>query len=502
VKRVCPIGVALLLGAIACSFSQEALEQIDQAVSQIGHFILLSVPDQRGVDLSIQPFPSDKSGRVTLGDRLKSELELFLASELRYTRIIPQPEGSDTYVVSGELQSYPGTIRILCRIGRPDGSLAGGTRLDMVSSPELEALMAPSAFGLPGHDDTATAPTGSGPDPFEPDDVSGSEVAIPDSGMQLYSRYLTPGDVDRYRFVLTEQRDAVVETRTAMDVQLLFYREGERIPFEVKGNRGQETLRVQMSLKAGAYILEILAFDLNAQGEYVLAVDLSGEPPAQTRDAYEPDDALAEARSIGPGSVQQRTLLPGDQDWVELSVTQPGFYALHTQGRQADTVITVFDERGHEILADDNSGLQGNAYVPLFLGTRRTYARVSSKASLGGGAYTLVFDRIAPPQIYPSSAVQDLQAQEGPFVFQLRIIESARYFIRKQGLGQGFGVAAPVQLSLYSLPLMRAAAGEGSLYSLSAGDYLLVLASAQPQEVRFCVAPEGQEAGCLGELPE
>ena len=45
--------------------------------------LLESIPDTADQNLTILPFLSDEYGRVTLGDRLKSELELYLAAKYK-----------------------------------------------------------------------------------------------------------------------------------------------------------------------------------------------------------------------------------------------------------------------------------------------------------------------------------------------------------------------------------------------------------------------------------
>ena len=189
-RRFRIILIVLLTVFISLPLSGDTLQDIDRAVTELGNFLLGAIPDVENHNLTILPFLSDEYGKVTLGDRLKSELELYLAAEYRKVRIIPQPEGSNNYTVSGELQTYPGKVRVICRITKPDGSLGGGTRIDIASTPELLALLEPSAIEQP-----RTFPSPSSEefaengfigqdmiqdDPFEPDDAEGFEVTVRD----------------------------------------------------------------------------------------------------------------------------------------------------------------------------------------------------------------------------------------------------------------------------------------------------------------------------------
>lgn len=493
-RRFNLITILLLLLVISSTcLSADALQDIDTAVSELGDFLLQAIPDTSGQNLTILPFLSDEHGRVTLGDRLKSELELYLAAEYKRLRIIPQPEGGNTYTISGELQSYPSRVRIICRITKPDGSLGGGTRIDVPFSPELLSLLEPSALTQPGTG--IQSPDGGWPeqdleDPFEPDDAPGFEVQVPSFGTQSFGRAISRGDVDRFRFYKSGRGTIVMEAQTDFDLQLLLFREGENIPFEVSGSEMSANVRLETMLEEGYYVVELLAYDFSVEGPYVFTVDLTGK----SNDGFEPDNRFDDAKAIYPDSRQDRALLSGDQDWVELAFTVPAFYAVYTTGREVDTRITVYTDQEREILKDDNSGREDNAFIPLFLGTRRTYAQITAAGS--GGAYTLAFEKIDPVQIYPASGIEEVEVGENPLSFQLRIIQSGRYLIRT-----GDGVTS-VSAEVFNLPSMRPIRGADSLYSLSAGDYLLVLKSNQTRRVRYCIAPEAAAEECLRMMQE
>jgi hypothetical protein len=495
-KRRYGVLAALLVFLFSATcLSADALQDIDAAVGELGEFLLQTIPDSSGRNLTILPFLSDEHGRVTLGDRLKSELELYLAAEYKRLRIIPQPEGGNTYTISGELQNYPSRVRVICRVTKPDGSLGIGTRIDIPSSPELLSLLEPTAVtrqsmgeGVQGFqgglEDQELA------DPFEPDDAPGFEVQVPSFGTQSYGRAISRGDVDRFRFYKSGKGTVVLEARTDFDLQLLLFREGENIPFEVSGSEMSANVRLETKLEEGYYVVELLAYDFSVEGPYVFSIDLTG----RSNDGFEPDNRFEDAKAIYPDSKQDRALLSGDQDWVELSFTVPSFYAIYTTGQEVDTGITVYTDQQREILKDDNGGVGDNAYIPLFLGTSRTYVKVTGDDN--GGAYTLVFEKIDPLQIYPASGIEDVELGENPLSLQLRIIQSGRYVIRAGGL------VAPVSTEVFSLPSMRPIRSADSLYPLSAGDYLLVVKTDQAQRVRYCVATEAAGEGCLRRIAE
>ena len=330
-------------------------------------------------------------------------------------------------------------------------------------------------------------------DPLEPDDSPGSEVQVPPGEAGSFDRYLSSSDIDRFRFYLPQPTAVVIEVTTDLDIQLLLYREGERVPFTVRGNPTLRSIRLETRLEKGYYIAEMMAFDPSIQGAYTVSFQLAGS--ASAADAFEPDNAPEGARLLPVGGRQERSLGPGDQDWVELRPDRPDFYALYTTGLAVDTILALFREGKTQILADDDGGAQANAHLGFFLGPGRMLARITGKPPLDVGPYTLVFERLTPPQIFPASGARELPLGPAPLFLQLRILQAGRYLIRKQGL------RAPVEAQLYSLPAMKPLSSSGLGY-LAAGDYLLVLKGEEAQTVRYCVAAEAEAETCRRSVQE
>lgn len=512
-RAVAALFLALLAPAL---LPAQAVEEVDRAVAEVGRFVLRRVPDRDGVRVAVLPFLSDRDGRVLLGDRLRGELELYLAAALGRARTAASVEGENTYTVSGELQAYPTVVRLLCRVYAPDGSLVAGTRVDLRASPELSAMLVsppaeihpplPGPSGPPPPGPPSAGPTAgaaSVPDAFEPDDQPGFEVEVPPEGTNgtPYRRHLAPGDIDRFRFYSSGLGPVVLEARAAVDLQMLLYREGQNLPFEVAGARSGDTLRLERMLSEGYYIVELLAFDVNIQGPYSLALALGGPAGAGgTDDGFEPDDAPEQAAPLSGDTRQQRFLLPGDADWVELVGSGPGFYVLQTTGERVDTRITAFTDGSRELLADENSGEGANAFVALFLGVRRIFARIDAADPEQGGPYGLSFARVEPRTVYAEAGPQTLQVGAVPEVLQLRVFQSGRYLLAASGGPSGAGAL----LGVFSLPAMRAVrpGDPGGLHNLSAGDYLLLVTAAEPGLLRLCLAPESQAAACRARLAE
>jgi hypothetical protein len=469
--------LAVLLGALLllpCGVARaDAPQEIDRAVRELSAFVRRTLPDREGDALVILPFLSDQGARAVLGERLAGELELALSQAYRRTRVGAAPTGgSRTFTLMGELAPYASRLRVLCRLIGPDGAQLGAARAEMSMSAELSALLAPPA----GPDYSGQGLHGLGPedslahdlDPMEPDDAPGAEVHLDGSEGPL-ERYLSSGDIDRFRFYVALAEPVRLEVRTALDAQLVLYREGERVPFEVRGNPTGTAILFEVSLAPGYYVAELLAFSPEVEGPYTVLFSASVPSP----DPFEPDDSPAEARPLAPGFSQERTLAAGDPDWVELASAPPGFYVLFTTGLEVDTSLALFRDGRQQVSADEDGGPQSNAFLGFFLGPGRWLARVEGRPPLGAGRYTLSFQPLSPELILPRRAAREISFGDRPVFLQLRVLSAGRYRIRCPG----------AVVELYALPAMRSLPAEAAL-ELAAGDYLLALKG-----------PEGRAAG-------
>ena len=453
----------------------DAPEEIERTVREISTFVQRNLPDREGDCLVVLPIVSDQGARIVLGERLAGELELALAGVYRRLRL--GGGGRRTFTLMGELEPYASRLRVLCRLLGPEGEQLAVARTELRMSRELEALLVAPA----GDDYTGRGLHGLGQedslaqslDPLEPDDADGAEVQLA-GGEAPLERYLSPGDIDRFRFYVAQAQPVRLEVQTALDAQLVLYREGESAPFEVRGNPTGMSILFEASLDPGYYVAELLAFSPEVQGPY--AIHLAA---AQSPDRFEPDDSPAEARPLAAGTSQERTLAAGDPDWVELADAPPGFYSLFTSGLEVDTSLTLFRDGRVPVLADEDGGPQANAYLAFFLGPGRWLARVEGRPPLAEGRYTLSFQPLAPERIAPARAPRQIILGDRPTVLQLRVLSAGRYRVRCPG----------AEVELYSLPGLSSLAADAPV-ALAAGDYLLLLKGPEGQAASLTVAEE------------
>jgi hypothetical protein len=142
-----------------------------------------------------------------------------------------------------------------------------------------------------------------------------------------------------------------------------------------------------------------------------------------------------------------------------------------------DTTLALFRDGRLQLLADDDSGPQSNAFIAFFAG--RWLARVEGKPPLADGPYTLALEPFSPEPIVPRSGVREFPLAEGPALLQLRVLQQGSYRVLCRG----------AEVELYGLPGMRSVPVDGPAL-LAAGDYLLVLKAAAGGVASLSVAEE------------
>ena len=459
------------LSFLSTDAQADALAEIDRAVQEVLASVEDRVPDEESVTLSVGAFLSDRSGENLLGQRIKASIELALATTFLKTRITPAGTGDRHFAISGTIQPFQNTIRLIVRIVRDDDSLVGGTIVDIESDAELASLLLPASLLSAPVAERDTVPPRI-EDPYEPDDNPGFEIEVPDGSVSTFERTITLGDTDRFIFHIEETKSLVVQTFTAIDTRVSLYYEGEAEPFAVNDDANDDgASRLEIELSAGVYVAEVTGYDQLTAGPYRILVNLSG----LVGDEYEPDDSIAQAGMIFPGELQQRVLEPQGEDWVSLQAGVPGFYEVYTEGETIETVLSVRNvETGQEVLRDDGSGRHAGAYVGLYIGTTALVAQISAADPSDPGPYALVFNELELERISPDGARHDIELAETPRYLVLRVLQPGQYTL---------AIADPTsfpEVSLYNLPNMHreqwehvdTVKGTWSGF-LNPGDYLL-----------------------------
>lgn len=145
------------------------------------------------------------------------------------------------------------------------------------------------------------------------------------------------------------------------------------------------------SRTTGTYAVAVTHYYSSSQvsSPYTLAASIDS---SRIPDSYEPDNAIAAAKSITADSaIQQRAISANDTDWVSFEAEAGKTYVAETHG-STNTYISLLSEGSSSSLTfDDDSGVETNARISWTCTTSGVYylrVRLSGYAT-GGGKYGL-----------------------------------------------------------------------------------------------------------------
>jgi hypothetical protein len=291
----------------------------------------------------------------------------------------------------------PSAALFVVQILRADGEVLASTRVHAELDDAVRDALAPS---------TDLMTSGSGDD--VPDSADAAILVGLDSILEAL--HLDSGDEDWFAVDIGTIPDDVdgipavsVYTRGSTDTYILAY--GPDNPIQLitenddsDGANAAVTFPVEASRR---YWIQVRGYSSSVVGDY----DLHIETTLLTIDQFEPNDRLEDAASIDAtaGSLAASLRPAGDFDWfrvdsaaaglpVATGVGEPGdpipALVLETTST-LDTYISVYDENGVEVAANDDGGEAGNARVAVPLDGRPLLVEVRGFGSWVEGDYVL-----------------------------------------------------------------------------------------------------------------
>lgn len=196
-------------------------------------------------------------------------------------------------------------------------------------------------------------------DIYEPDDSSATAKTI--SGGQTQNRTIhAPGNVDWAKFTLAAPADVTISTDgPAGDTQMWLYSAtGTLIEFDDDDGNGLFSYIARTgasALPAGTYLIKVQEFGNNGLiPSYTLSLTVAS---LASMDAYEADNTSGTAKTIDPGTSQDRTIhAPGNVDWAKFTLAAPSDVSIWTNGATGDTEMWLYSGSGTMIEYDDDDG--------------------------------------------------------------------------------------------------------------------------------------------------
>ncbi len=226
--------------------------------------------------------------------------------------------------------------------------------------------------------------TGSGGDMYEPnDDPSFASVLIP--GETISGLTISPEeDYDWFQMDLSgvlmddNFNSVVVETQSTMDTYIEVY--GPNDPYYYitdNDDSGMDSnARVTVLIdQPGIYYFKVKAYYSDTTGNYSLVSSFQ----QIVVDEGEPNNYQAEAELLTEfgGDLVKSFSPSGDEDWyffnAETMDLGPGSFVIIETLGSLDTLLSIYDESGYEIMNDDDSGTDSNARVDLYINDYNSY---------------------------------------------------------------------------------------------------------------------------------
>jgi len=267
------------------------------------------------------------------------------------------------------------------------------------------------------------APSATGtPDAYEPDDdAAGASTLVVNGDAQEHTIH-TPGDQDWCEFVAVGGAEYVVETfdlDANCDTHLtLFDTDGTTVlDSDDDGGDGSASRIAWTATADGTFYVRARHLEGAVSGpDTGYSLRLTGTEASEA-DAYEPDDAAAEATPLVAEAQAQthNAHRQEDVDWLWFTAVSGQGYVIETNhlGPQSDTLITLYEPDGTtEISADDDGGEGLGSRIAWTApndGTRFVAVRQTSAAAYGPDTrYDIsLASTVAPPDAYEPDDAYD-----------------------------------------------------------------------------------------------
>lgn len=222
-----------------------------------------------------------------------------------------------------------------------------------------------------------------------------SQVAV---GSVIPGTLDVPGDIDFFRFTVTTPGKYVIYTRGATTTEAALYDAYYSTLLSViRLNGERNNFRMEVSLQAGSYYLEVKGLYPTPTGPYDLHIDGPGAGTQTDRD----DHGLSAwtATPIAWGSVTPGTLdVAGDEDFFKLNVLVHGNYALYTKGTTT-TEAALYDAGYGSLLSSVRlNGESNNFRIEGTFSTGVYYLEIKGLYPTPLGNYSLYASRLSPDQ--------------------------------------------------------------------------------------------------------
>ena len=312
----------------------------------------------------------------------------IINSDIPGISIVPEFNISSPFAASSTEEAVSISYKVIGNLFRVGGRIYLGIQLikasnnTVIAASEKVMPFYPEMPGLLSISDSTTG--GAGGDMYEPnDDPAFASVLIP--GETINGLTISPEeDCDWFQMDLSgmtpgdDANSIVIETQSSLDTYIEVYGPNDPYYFIIDNDDGgvDSNARVTVMIdQPGIYYVKVKGYYSDVSGSYNLVTSLQqlvideGEPNNNQSEAELIIDFQEDlVKSFNPS---------GDEDWYYFSAESmelgPGSWVIIETISSLDTLLSVYDESGYEIMSDDDSGMDSNAQIELYISDYSSY---------------------------------------------------------------------------------------------------------------------------------
>ncbi len=312
----------------------------------------------------------------------------IINSDISGISIIPEYNISSPFAANSAEEAVRISYKVIGNLFLVGDQIYLGIQLIKVSNNTVIAAsekvmpLYPEILGLLSISDSTTS--GAGGDMYEPNDNPDfASVLIP--GETINGLTISPEeDYDWFQMDLSgmtpgdDANSIVIETQSSLDTYIEVYGPNDPYYFIIDNDDGgmDSNARVTVMIEQpGIYYIKVKGYYSDTLGGYNLVTSLrrlvidEGEPNNNQSEAELLSDFQEDlVKSFSPS---------GDEDWYYFNAESmglgPGSWVIIETISDFDTLLSVYDESGYELMSDDDSGLDSNAKIELYISDNSSY---------------------------------------------------------------------------------------------------------------------------------
>ena len=204
-----------------------------------------------------------------------------------------------------------------------------------------------------------------------------------------------PGDMDYFKFTVSQTGVYVIYSRNFLDVRAYLYSSSYAVIASDTDSGEVDNFRIEWTLNPGTYFLRVQSHYSSETGDYEIWIEGPGAPLVTDDHGFSWHSATEIlVGTVTPGEME----LPGDMDYFKFTVSQTGVYVIYS--RNFLDVRAYLCSSSYAVIASDtDSGEVDNFRIEQTLNPGTYFLRIQSHYSSETGDYEVWIEGPGAPLI-------------------------------------------------------------------------------------------------------